>query len=385
MKRLSITIPAAIALALCCAGCAQSTKTSATSSPSLAATASSNACVFPTEEAATGEETAWRLFIAANCKANQTQLVWETWVEQNQLYHAGSPSQAAGAKPPRLHGSPLAAIERARHEKRPALLVPSTGCEPMRSPPPNLAATTICEEVHINPNAAAFITSNSYDRRVGQKAAAQKGSDIEFPAPAIEVKVDWVPASDFSQPFSCTQPPNDLHVEVIDGTCYALVGMHVISKLTKNWIWATFEPQSLLTNPLRCKTFGPCNDSWGSVPATSNGGSQGLTKQSTALATLMQSADIGGEFASYRLDGVQTLFLDSGNRPTLLGNSIIEGEHVGLKTGESSCITCHSYSSIKTDGTDGVALLPDGPTGTQHIASPGWVLRDFVWSMLLAH
>ena len=131
----------------------------------------------------------------------------------------------------------------------------------MQGPPPNVVANaTICEEARLNPAARHFVSAKGYEIRPGQTKAAKKGTDIEFTAPAVEVKVDWIPASDFNPPFTCSQPPSGVHVETIDGTCYAMAGMHLSSKLLKDWLWATFEPQSMLTNPLRCITFGPCND-----------------------------------------------------------------------------------------------------------------------------
>ena len=90
----------------------------------------------------------------------------------------------------------------------------------------------------------------------------------------------------------------------------------------------------------------------GSNPATSNGGQAGFTQLTPALQDLMTQAKLAPEFLNYRLDGVQIDFTTADGKPTLLGNSVIEGENVGMKTGEASCITCHSVSSIKTDGTD---------------------------------
>ena len=44
-----------------------------------------------------------------------------------------------------------------------------------------------------------------------------------------------------------------------DGKEYALVAMHVISKLVPNWTWATFEHRD---NPGRCDVLG-CRDAFG--------------------------------------------------------------------------------------------------------------------------
>jgi len=235
----------------------------------------------------------------------------------------------------------------------------------------------------LNPDAATFVTRNNYQVRTGQTAAAQKGTDIQFTAPSIEVKVDWIPGTDFKPAFTCANPPTGVHVEEIEGTCYAMAGMHISSKLTKNWIWATFEPQSMLTNPLRCITFGNCNDPWGSNPATSSGGAAGFTQLTPALQSLMTQASLAPEFLNYRLDGVQTDFTTANGAPTLLGNSVIEGENVGMKKNTASCITCHSESAIQKTGTDNIRNI-SAKVGPQFKVPAGWIARDFVWSMALA-
>jgi hypothetical protein len=349
------------------------------------ASAQSSACAFPTAPAATTEETAWRLFVAANCPGSGAKVVWENWIEQSQLYPASAGGVAALAARPakRLHGSPLARALSGQSRLR-ALLTPSTDCGTMRGPPPNVIRNAIiCEEARLNPDAATFVTSNNYQIRSGQTAAAQKGTDIEFPKPSIEVKVDWIPGTDFKPAFTCSNPPQGVHVEEIDGTCYAMAGMHISSKLVNNWIWATFEPQSMLTNPLRCITFGNCNDPLGSNPATSSGGTAGFTQLTPALQSLMTQANLAPEFLNYRLDGVQIDFTTANGAATFLGNSVIEGENVGMKKNTASCITCHSESAIQKSGTDNIRNITD-KVGPQFKVPPGWIARDFVWSMALA-
>jgi hypothetical protein len=355
--------------------------------PAVSASPSgSTACSFPTTNAATPEQTAWQLFVAATCPANKTQVVWETWIEQGQLYPAsGVGARGALAAPSkRLHGSPLARAQMARLGALNLELVPSTQCNVMNGPPSNVKPNAIiCEEARLNPAAEKFVSDNGYQVRPAQTSAAQKGTDIEFPEAAIEVKVDWIPATDFDTPFDCSNAPQGVHVERIDGTCYAMAGIHISSKLLKDWIWATFEPQSILTNPLRCITFGPCNDAWGSSPATSNGGASGFTTQSSALTDLMKQANLSPEFFNYRLDGVQIKFTKPDQTPTYLGNSVIEGENVGMKKDTASCITCHSVSSIRKDGTDGITAI-NNQVGAQYHVPVGWIARDFVWSLGLA-
>lgn len=358
-------------------------------SPVMAAAAAAppaaGACTFPTSVTGSMEQTAWQLFVAANCPTNKNQVVWENWIEQSNFYPAGARLEAVKGK--RLHGSPLAQALARKAGATPEL-VPSTDCNKMSAPPSNVVpGAIVCEEARINPSAQAFMLSKGYQGRAGQTKAAQAGTNIQFPTPAVEVKVDWIPGTDFTPPFTCAKPPQGVHVESIDGVCYAMAGIHIESKLISDWIWATFEPQNLQTNPNRCITFGPCTDSWGSVPPVSNGGSGGFTKLTPALQALMTSAHLAPEFFNYRMDGVQTTFVTASGSPTLLGNSIIEGENVGMTKGTASCITCHSVSSIKNDGTDGITVLgsmPTPPVGPKYVVPKGWIARDFVWSMMLA-
>jgi len=164
---------------------------------------------------------------------------------------------------------------------------------------------------------------------------------------------------------------------VINGNCFALAGMHLISKLLDKWIWATFEPQNPITNPNRCKVLG-CSDKFGSKPAKSNGLNTQLTKN---LAQLMDAANLAPEWRNYRLDGVQTDF----TQPTLLGSSIIEEANAGVPLTQSSCISCHAVSSVKDDGTDGITLLKSNPVGKpERLPSKAWIRRDFVWSLSMA-
>jgi hypothetical protein len=213
----------------------------------------------------------------------------------------------------------------------------------------------------------------------GQKAAAAAHSDIEFPSSSVEIKADWIQLSSIG--LDCSKLPagftQSVHVETINGNCFALAGMHLISKLLNNWIWATFEPQNLTTNPNRCKVLG-CTDRFGSRPVRTHGA---YTRLSARLSALMTAANLAPEWRNYRLDGVQIFYTDD-QTPTLLGNSIIEGENAGVPLTESSCISCHAVSSVKNDGTDGVSFLSNSnPVGDPEPLPPGWIRRDFVWSL----
>jgi Mannan-binding protein len=346
--------------------------------PAKKKVAQASACDFPTDPTLNPDQLAWQIFVAANC-GNPGQLAWELWPEQQSVYQ-----QVVGGK--RLHGSALTGAKLAATGSNLNFRDGET-CNKFSNFPTGgdytQAGQLVCEEVHINPVAVNYITTHKFNTRPGQQAAT---SPMNFPVSSIEVKVDWVPASDFNTPFSCDagKQPTEFYVENIDGVCYAMVGFHISSKLLPNWLWATFEPQSNKTNPLRCSLYGNCKDSWGAIPTTSN--QQQIVTQTPQLKALMLSAKLPAAFSNYMLVGSQTTFTNPDGSPTLLGNSITEFSNAGVAPGQASCITCHSYSAInKATGIDNATNLPAyGPIGAQYVIPSGWVNRDFVWSMLLA-
>lgn len=356
------------------------------------------ACTPPTQMAATPEQTAWQLFIAATCPVNATRypyVVWETWIEQSQLYSPTAKAGEAAGNEHRLHGSPLAEARRSHGP----VSATAAGVGAPQGANQNcnthtVSGRTICEEVRINPDARKYIltTAGGLQIRANQSKLAASGGIINFTTPSVEIKADWI-----QYPLAtCSNPPQGVHVEVIGNNCYALAGLHLISKLTPNWVWATFEPQNLTTNPKRCVELG-CSDPWGSSPAFTAGGPSGNTQQTAQIKSLMQAAKLAPEWYNYRLDGVQMLFNNVGNQQianaTLLGNSIIEGDNVGMPMLQASCITCHSVSSVASNGADGINFLAAAefsPVGSNQqppapTASCKWIQRDFVWSLFLAY
>jgi hypothetical protein len=346
---------------------------------SAAAASSTDACTPPIAITGSIQQTAWRLLVAATCPVNSNKypyVVWENWIEQAQLYPSNPadgltvPNSGAGTPTHKLHGSPLA------FANNPGLIgSPDTNCNPATIPPSNNPNLVVCEEVRINGATEDYIAGRGFWNRSNQQAIPAASGTFEFPKPAVEVKADWEVLS------SCNSVPTGVHVEQIGDTCYAMAGIAIISKLKENWIWATWEPQNLDTNPNRCVVLG-CKDPYGSSPVKTNGGPNGNTQLTSALKTLMQQGALAPEWFNYRLDGVQTTFVDANGKSTLLGNSVIEGENAGVPLGQSSCISCHAVSSIKSDGTDGITLLNSNPVGRPvALPSSAWVQRDFVWSL----
>ncbi len=368
-----------------------------------------SACQLPTQKASTPEQTAWQLFVAANCLDNG-KLTWETWTEQNCWYNPGSCNPGTERKRFAHAVSLLATKGRLNALSAGAGLA---GCQPMTTTttpnlPPGMAAFVpknlsaspkFCEEVFVNASEANFVNAPpgakpgvNLATNIGQASyIAATNKPLQFPNDAVEIKADWIAASSLNAAsfFDCdTKKPAGIYVQKIDGVCYALVGIHISSKLYPNWLWATFEPQSALTNPNRCnpKVYSSCNDAWGSNPASSSGQVTALTKNVT---NLMDQAGLAKEFRNYRLVGVQTEYNQPVATKGLMGNSFVEfNAQVPLQ--QASCITCHAYAAIN------VALHPPGQgvggpignapaTGKPQLPStiPGrhWVPLDFSWML----
>jgi hypothetical protein len=342
-------------------------------------------------------EIAWRLFVAVNCPVTgdaNAVVRWEQWKEQAQIY--GPPAKSTAA-PARFHKSLLA---RSLAEDAADLSL-TAACAPGNKPAyPGGPKRIICEEVRINPEAASYILDHHFEQRAAQAQVAEKHGTFRFPDSAIEMKMDWIQLDSMQL---CDQPPANpsVHVEKvtdpsIGAHCYALAAIHLTSRLREHWVWATWEPQDASLNPRRCFELG-CEDRFGATPSTLPKGQPKppVSTQTPRLNALMKQANLAPEWFNYRLDGVQTDFLDRQTgalRPTLLGNSITEGEQVGMPLTQASCITCHDVSSIRNDATDGSTLLKDPKTGKPINArglpsqwpppSDGnWVRRDFVWSL----
>lgn len=325
---------------------------------------------------------AWLLFVYALQPANGT-LMFETWTEQCQLNPAmlGCPptpaTAAVAGKARNFHGSALLqALRQKRGGVRAAAAVVQNGieCNSMQttklngySPPTNLSSTAqFCEEVFVNSSERDFVDKNGLKTLTGQQTyGAAHGTAIEFPWDSIEVKADWVPATSFTKPtFSC--PDKTLYTETINGTCYALVGLHISSKAKPDWVWATFEPASSVTNPNRCdpKLYNSCFDPWGTTSKVPYG--KGKTvPQSQPLQQLMADFKLNAAFKNYYLTGVQTQFVDAKKKPIPLGSSFVEF-NAGVFPGQASCITCHKYAYF-----DGKNASP-GPEDNFGGAPNGW-------------
>ncbi|WP_267687909.1 hypothetical protein [Nannocystis sp. SCPEA4] len=373
-----------------------------------AAVTTSSACRFPNGLPANPttedyQQVMWRIFVAANCKAQAPNnqygsLVWENWPEQDCLVgdQSGKCTQQAAIAKAALADPAAPKPRRVLHHGAAAKAVAGGNAFGQ-----DCIGHDYCEEVVVSPAELEYLQANKLLGMKGQLEYAKKSTTtppISMPPGSVEIKVGWAKMG-----AGACAPSTTLHVETFADdkgvqTCYALVGMHVSSKLLPNWIWSTFEPQDTKTNPQRCLPpgakpppgsdpsfgqYGPCNDAWGSDPPRSD--NPNPTSATPALRALFASAgdSLPAAFHNYRLDGVQTEFMN-GDAPTLLGNSRIEAD-ARVPSGKASCITCHSNPMVFDKGGTatevpftGAMLSGVGPAAP---VPPGYYQLDFSWML----
>jgi hypothetical protein len=305
------------------------------------------------------DEVAWRLFVQVNASAGGSNAFFETWASDTDTF-SETPRFPVTPSPLTPHApvvvtAGLQAIQQAG------------GLLPQIPPIPSVG-----EEARRNKDAFDFIVARNLYRVSGLKAAF--GRTVSFPVGAIEVKANWMPVSDIPaftfNRVTAANVPRVFHVNTgSDGKQYALVSMHLISKLVPNWIWATFENAF---NPERCDIIG-CTDRFGAqtpVVAPNPQPKKGYPAcaKTPALAALIAAATWDRAFENYCLKGSQVDFIDSTGLAVRLGNSVTESGFVH----QSSCMTCHGRAAWDQNGkaTSGAGFDANGaPLGP---IDPAW-------------
>jgi hypothetical protein len=273
------------------------------------------------------DKVAWQLFIQANLRAGGTNSMFETWASDTDTFKM-DPQFPTTPAPLALRPAVVPALGREALQ-RAGRLLPAV--------PPGIGAR---EETRRNRSAFDFIKQNNLYKITGLQAAF--GKTLSFPVEAVEVKANWKPVSEIptwtNGRVTAAQVPQFYHVNTgADGSQWALVAMHVISKLVPNWTWATFEHQF---NPQRCDIIG-CRDSFGAQtnPVPPNPSPQGYPPctKTQALTAMLASADIDPVYANYCLKGSQVDFTDATGLDVRVGNSVAEEGFVD----QASCMTCH--------------------------------------------
>jgi hypothetical protein len=380
------------------------------------------------------DKVAWCYFLYVNTRGpdpNHNDALFEIWASDGETF-VPNPQWPAGRQPKEFRPNILSQVREA--ERTFGLGRQGSAIQPLALPPVRpLKPGQNLEETRRNQAAFEFITKNNLHKISGlQTAFAKFAADrqlLSFPADAIEVKANWFPVESPADPTKSGIPgysgnPNDAasiyHVNTAkDGKRYALVAMHVISKLVPNWTWATFEHQN---NPGRCQFIG-CRDKFGATQAfippdttvpdpndpSYNNPANNPTPyppctKSAGLEKLFAAASIDPAFKNYCLKGSQTDFTDASGMPVRLGNSITE-ETFDF---QASCMSCHGRAAFGPDGSattvagfDNVTGAPLGPIHgewywTTNIGGPwapaalplvgiqivpGAVSADFVWSI----
>jgi hypothetical protein len=316
------------------------------------------------------DRVAWQLFAVVNApatSAGNNNATFETWASDEDTF-TENPTWPSTPSPTRLKVPAL--VRLAPLSQRPRVLPGGS------------------EEVRRNKDAFDFIVSKMLHTQSGLKAAFASGKPISFPEPAIEIKANWVPLNEVSD-------ISLYHTNTAsDGKTYALVSMHIISKLVPNWTWATFEHR---LNKGRCDYMG-CRDNFGAIrqlePAkTPLGGTYPACEKTPAAKQVFASAKLAAVWENHCLKGSQVDFVTTTGVPTLLGNSVTEDGFVG----SSSCLTCHSRASVTSTGEDAQEAGFVGNASPNGAPNPTWFWNnpgkpdqslkafqtDFVWAIPL--
>jgi cytochrome c peroxidase len=342
------------------------------------------------------DERAWRAFFAVNrpadihkhgadraaMSADDAPATWETWKNVKDIFLLGGKDPGPWARSSKARGShPIPATS------VPATPIPAsarfeTGSFAAAVPTKHIvngamvafdpiATATHLNETRLNRAAFEYLRANELYNLDGQIARFHSGVAPSFPAQSVEVKAQWRPIDESER--------SQFHTTVAvleDGTrrLYGLTALHIASKDTGTWFWATFEHVDRESN----------NAPNHAAPA--NMGFEGTV------------------WENYRLRGTMTRPVDGDGRPLLLANSHLEAgvEH------SASCVTCHARASIGVidgkvsrltvlnsgaeplggDSTRGYVGMPDdawffardGKSQARRLYLP----LDFVWSLAKA-
>lgn len=252
-----------------------------------------------------------------------------------------------------------------------------------------IATATHLNETRLNRPAFEYLRANELYNLDGQIARFHTGLAPSFPAQSVEVKAQWRPIDESER--------SQFHTTVAvleDGALrlYGLTALHIASKDTGTWFWATFEH---VDRESKSNASNAGNSSTGEVRTSGNDLSRGPPANMGFKGTVWDN---------YRLRGTMTRPVDSDGQPVLLANSHLEAgvEH------SASCVTCHARASIGVidgkvsrltvldsgaeplggDSTRGYVGLPDdawffardGKSQTRRLYLP----LDFVWSLAKA-
>jgi hypothetical protein len=313
---------------------------------------------------------AWEIFVGAvapSGASGENQLEFETWASDD-LYGRSPPRWPPLGEP----RNPVECLGNIDLDAASAAGFPKGAC--------------IREEVRRNWAAFRYLASHDLASRAGLAKAFQQRLEVDLPADAIQVKADWMRVGDLSRWSHLgeddvrrayyTRVERDGGVDAE----YALVALHLNSKRWKNLIWATFEHQR---NPGRCDEIG-CHDTFGAAiahvlsrePADQN---YGACAKAPALIAMFANAGLSPVWLNYCLKGSQIAFKDKNDRPTLLGNSVVDRINGHIPMAHSSCMTCHALASFDASGEASGAFADDAIGDVDPARLTGYLTDGFVW------
>lgn len=354
------------------------------------------------------DEYAWRLFVALNWPAKKDdcgpdsaarlgaagRTTWESFPAKQDTYLklAATPPtwrdvcrQVAGTSQKMLaaSGTALAAAQSLTL----GLIMPRF------IPPGGDASTAADEEVRLNQAAYEFIRDKKlYDLDEQQRLAASGLKNLSFPLAAKEVKAHWVLLAASAGALSAEDRDRYHWAAAPDGKIYGLVALHIITRDSPKWFWATFEHAD---NQTRWRNAHPQGFAgWqiasvdtfacGSKPASCNDYPKGLGLDGT-------------KWQYFRLRGSQIDWVDTTGKPTNVVNSKIEGNFV---QDSMSCMTCHALAAIGSKGGAMPTRIAHrtargaegfiGPIKPEQLSDPDnpdskLMQLDFVWSLRCAY
>lgn len=197
-------------------------------------------------------------------------------------------------------------------------------------------------EIRLNRAAYLFIRQEKlFDLKQQIKRVNEQRFDLDFPPESKAIKAQWRKIKESDKPrYHWTEFVTPQGKEI-----WGLTALHIITKDTPAWFWATFEH-------IDNKAPSTENEGW-QTKSVDNFSCPGA-----AVDCDKTPAGIVGPWKNYRLRGTQTKFVEAG-QPTILANSQIETNFQS----RSSCISCHAAASVDIEG-GGVAMeervgLPD--------------------------
>jgi hypothetical protein len=321
----------------------------------------------------------WELFAKINAPAKDgtNNTIWETWARDSDTFPLSPNPNAAPIWPTRPE-MVLTANRQVRFNQQ--------EFQPPGAIRPLIGVLGANEEVRRNKSTFDFIIQNGLWYTEGIAKYFSTGQSISLQTDSIEVKAEWKQINESDKPRYHWNLDSQHKL-------YALVALHVISKVLPNWTWATFEHTD---NPSRRDVIG-CEDAFGAKqPVTQPQSIRGQTypvcePTDALLAVFIANGLDKNVWKNYCLKGSQVEFRTSAGIDTRLGNSQIELPFMAT----SSCMTCHvrafagpSGENVYGAGFKGRNLGYIGPpeldwfyvaTGT--VRSRKGVQTDFIWAI----